>query len=207
MRKVVASLLLMLLVSVDGCGTSSTPPSDPPKRAEATCAARRITAPPYREGACIQGGQHYIVENGRSAVHLRTLTVALRYFILEASIRDAAPKHGIFLLARMKVSNTTDTPQRFRPGQTFLSFGGGQLAERTDVERLDSASLSGPGRMIDPGKTVTGVVAYDVKPRAVTRIMREGVLYIGGFGPTRRSELGVYRLGDTSSTALSRGHR
>jgi len=203
MGRILATSMLLLAVVVSACGGATAPTTERVKRVE-SCAARRITTPPYREGVCVHKGRRYVVENGRSAVHLRTVTVALRYFTEEEEIKGTIPQQGAFLLARMKVQNTTTSPQHFRPGQTSLQFDGRQFKELNDVEHGHQDALA--GRTIAPGAAVEGVVVYDVAPRIVTAILRAGVLYIAGFEPQRKdSELGIFRLGDASHSVAIRG--
>lgn len=197
MGKIRAVPLLLLALGAGACGD----PSRTAERAESTCAPRGITAPPYREGACLQDGRRYVVASGRSAVRLRTLAARLRYVTVDEEVGGATPRHGFFLRIRLAVRNTTAAPRRFRPGQTSLRFDGRWLEEQVGVQRRDDDALAA-GRTIPPGEAIEGVVVYDVAPRAMDAIMRGAALYVAGFEPqTARSEVGLFRFGDVSRRA------
>jgi len=222
MRTVMALLVLALGIGVSACGGSSEGPvgeapivtptstSGAPTstdeargrdgRKNVSCAARGITTPPFKEGACVQRGTRYVVANGRSVLRLRTLSAAIAGLTVSETIpghEGEATPQGVFVFIRLNVMNLTDKPQRFQPGQTRLALRDQPYDERVDVETdMHPSALGSKRRVIQPDELVQGEVVFDVPLEAVERVSSEGMLYVVNFGGASggRPEFGQIRI-------------
>jgi hypothetical protein len=169
----------------------------------ASCEAKRITTPPYREGTCIQGRARVVVVDGLSRLRLKSLHASLKGFALldVAGGRgvEESPRRGAFIRITLEVQNRTKKPQRFEAGQTLLLVAGKEYEESAQVERAiqQTALAYGQRKLIPPGASATGDVLFDVPLEEVERVTAQGLLLIANFRGTvegRLPEIGQVRI-------------
>lgn len=171
-----------------------------------SCDALGINAEQRNEGTCTRDGATLtIVEAGHEA-KLHTLAVTFNGCTAASSVSNGygidATAHGTFALCSLTVRNRSDGPQSFAgagSNQTMLTIDGKRFSEAFDAEnQADARAFMSQDGEMQPGETRTGDVIYDLQPRFMRDLEKNGNLYVVNFGDD---------IDTTSTAALLRTYR
>jgi Protein of unknown function (DUF2510)/Domain of unknown function (DUF4352) len=193
----------------DQASTDTTPPSETTTGTESvdpdnTCDALGINSQDLNEGSCTVKGQDVVVVNKDSTLELDQLSARLVGISTADTFQGRSPgpksASGVFVVARVEITNTTDKPQTYDSfGEaTALNLGRDVYTEDFNVEN-GTATDSFVWRSTDlqPHDSMTGTLVYDVPANAAGHLETDGYLSIGNFRDDpvsgRPKQLGVIR--------------
>jgi hypothetical protein len=193
----------------DGASTDTTPAPEATTEAEDldpdnTCDALGINSKELKEGSCTVKGQDVVVVNKDSRLKLDQLTARLVGISTADTLqgRSFGPKSasGVFVVARVEITNTTHEPQTYDSSgeATALNLGRDVYTEDFNIENGTARdSFVWRSKELQPHESTTGTLVYDVPASAVGHLETDGYLSVGNFrddpGSQRPKQLGVIR--------------
>jgi hypothetical protein len=194
----------------DGAPTDTTPPPETTTTEtegvdpDNTCDALGINSEQLEEGSCTVKGQDVVVVNKDSTLKLDQLTARLVDISTADTLQGSSfgPKSasGVFVVARLEITNTTNKPQTYDSfGEaTALNLGRDVYTEDFNVENGTATdSFVWRSKELQPHESMTGSLVYDVPASAVGHLETDGYLSVGNFrddsGAQRPKQLGVIR--------------
>ena len=193
----------------DGASTDTTPPPETTTETEGvdpnkTCNALGINSEELREGSCTWKGQDFVVVNKDSILTLDQLTARLVGISTADTLQGPSlgpeSASGVFVIASVEITNTTNKPQTYDSSgdATSLTLGNDVYTEDFDVENGTATdSFVWRTEELQPDESMTGTLVYDVPANAVDHLETDGYLSLANFrddsGLQRAKQLGLIR--------------
>lgn len=185
----------------DTGGDGSASSEDSP---DGSCDAKGINRDVGKEGTCTEDGREYVVVNRDSTLRLHELNAKILDTETTTSVSDefgtSKSANGIYVIFDLEVFNKTSSPLYFDSSQeqAFLYLGENEYTEDFEVENysLDDSFVN-TFEEIQPETSTTGSIAFDIPPKLVPDLERDGNLAILNFSDEGEGEnvdqLGIIR--------------
>jgi len=169
-----------------------------------TCDALGINPEELNEGSCTSKGQDLVVVNKETTLKLDQLTARLVSISTADTLKGSSfgPKSasGVFVIARVELTNLTSAPQTYDTfgDATALTLGGDYYSEDFNVENgAATDSFVWRSKELQPHESMEGTLVYDVPANAVSHLETDGNLGLVNFrddsGVGSPKELGLIR--------------